>query len=673
MSDWYTHCYSRLLIDNHISEDDPAAMTRFDPERYVAMVKKAGVESAMVYATCHNGNCYYPSKVGHQHKSLGGRDIFGEVVRLLRKENIVPVAYYTSIYHNHAAKAHPSWRITLATGAQHDGRYWWSCPSNPEYREFVKAQIGEVIAYDVAGIFNDMTFWPGICICASCRERFLRETGWEIPTTIDWSDKRWVAFQRFRENVMADFSQDITASIRSQRDISVTHQTSTIQLGWVWGYSAGIAKACDYTSGDFYGGKYQHVLGCKLLAALSHKQPYEFMTSRSVNLRDHTSMKSLAELTAEAATTLANAGAYFFIDAINPDGTLEDDVYQRLGQVAQNLKPFTQAVKKHRPEMAADTAMYYSASAYVSGAESSAIMSPSSSIPSVEEASGTSVILTRNHRPFRAITNETENYHGLNTIILNNIRYTTEQENERLRTFVRAGGTLIATGLTSLYRPDGSTMGDFGLGDVFGITYAGKNSRRFHYLSFVDRRWLVAAYAPAPLASATTSRVLARINEPMFDPDSERYASIHSNPPGTLTEYVGLSVNTYGKGKCIYLASPVLALQQDAQQSFGAWLLREFVPSSIVQHTNAPHCVEITVNHSTTARAYVIGFVNYQKEQPNVPVHDIEALLKLPGVNTPKCCRRVSDGRELPVNLKDGCLHIEIPILTTLEMIEVEY
>jgi len=82
MDNWIQHCYSRLLIDNHISEDDPSFMTCFDPQRYVDMVKKAGVEASMVYACDHNGNCYYPSQVGHMHRNLNVRDIFGETVIL---------------------------------------------------------------------------------------------------------------------------------------------------------------------------------------------------------------------------------------------------------------------------------------------------------------------------------------------------------------------------------------------------------------------------------------------------------------------------------------------------------------------------------------------------------------------------------------------------------------
>ena len=61
--DWIKKCYSRMLIDNHITDLNPKFMSKFDPEQYVAMVRRAGVKSAMVYSCDHNGNCYYPTRV----------------------------------------------------------------------------------------------------------------------------------------------------------------------------------------------------------------------------------------------------------------------------------------------------------------------------------------------------------------------------------------------------------------------------------------------------------------------------------------------------------------------------------------------------------------------------------------------------------------------------------
>ena len=677
MSDWYKRCYARLLVDNHISEDDPAFMTKFDPAQYVAMVKKAGVESSMVYAVCHNGNSYYPTQVGHMHANLKGRDIFGETVNLLRREGIAPIAYYPSIYHNHSAKHHPAWRVTNANGGQHDGRYWWSCPNNDEYVAFTLAQIGEVIAYDVDGIFNDMTFWPVVCVCPNCRTKYLKETGLEIPVKPDWRSKAWIDFQRFRERSMAAFTQKITDFVKSKKAITVTHQTSTVMAGWSLSYTLGIAAACDYTSGDFYGGKYQHILGAKVLAAISKNMPYEFMTSRCVNLRDHTSMKSEADLTAEASVTLANAGAFFFIDAINPDGTLEQDVYERLGAVSQKLAPFTATVKSHVPDIVADKALYFSSAAYVDAntnltLTNAAIMGAApGGNPVADELVGTAVILTRAHIPFRVISSETEQFDGLNTIVMNNIMYTTPEENDRIRKFVKDGGTLIATGLTSLYEPDGTSTGDFGLADVFGVSFTGGQAKCFHYLSFIAKHWLISSYASAPLVKSKAAKVIAKIAEPLFNPDSEKYASIHSNPPGVITDYAGLTVNKYGQGQCLYLASPVFSLRQNAQQAFGTWLFGEYSPSALVVETNAPECVEITLLKSTTKNAYVASFVNYQNELPNVPVRELYATIRLPDGVTHRSCMRVSDNKKIAVKIEQGALRLEVPCLETIEMMEI--
>jgi hypothetical protein len=675
MNNWTQRCYTRLLIDNHITEDDPLAMTRFDPQRYVALVKQAGVEASMVYACCHNGNCYYPTKVGHMHRNLKGRDIFGETVNLLRQEGIVPVAYYTSIYHNHSAKTHPAWRMQDARGRQHDKRYWWSCPNNHDYVEFTKAQIGEVIAYDVDGIFIDMTFWPVVCTCPNCREKYLAQSGLDIPAVVDWSDPHWVSFQRFREQSMVTFCDELAGFIKSKKDMTVTFQNSPIIFGWALGQTPGIADACDYTSADFYGGKYQHVLGAKIMAAATKNQPFEYMTSRCVNLNDHTSMKSEAELRCEAATTLANGGAYFFIDAINPDGTLTDAVYQRLGRVSATLAPVTAAIKEHQPLITADTGLYFSMASLIDTSlnhkrleeldYSFAYATP----PSYEEMVGTSMILTRSHRPFKVLRETGADFSGLKTLIINNAQIMSAEEVERVRAFVREGGTLIATGLTSYMRPDGTTSGDFALADVFGVSYTGEMSRRVNFL--VSENNLVLGNRPAPLVKLAGAEQLMGLSEPTFDPDdAEDYTSIHSNPPGRMTGGVGLAVHSYGKGRCIYLAPSLLTIQQDAQQSFGAWLLEQYAPQTLVTGTNAPVSVEITLLRSTTANAYLLGMVNYQKELPNIPACSVWAEVRLPGT-TPKACRRVADGQPLPFRFADGVLNIEIPELETIEMIEI--
>ena len=282
---WLEKCYSRMLIDNHITDLNPRFMSRFDPAEYVRMLKLSGVESSMVYACDHNGNSYYPTKVGHMHAGLNGRDIFGETVRGLADAGIIPVAYHTIIHHNWSAKTHPQWQMRDRTGNNHGNRYYWSCPNNDEYVEFCCTEISEILAYPVAGIFIDMTFWPTVCCCDSCRAKFRAATGAEIPEVIDWRDPAWVRFQRWREDSMAEYAMKLTGHARKARPgVTVTHQFSPVLHGWFLGASSGIAEASDYTSGDFYGGRLQQRVGAKAFSAYTNMQPYEFMTSRCVSL-----------------------------------------------------------------------------------------------------------------------------------------------------------------------------------------------------------------------------------------------------------------------------------------------------------------------------------------------------------------------------------------------------
>jgi hypothetical protein len=686
MNSWYKSSYARLLIDNHISEDDPSFMAKFDPAGYVSLVKSAGIDAAMVYACCHNGNCYYPTKVGHMHANLHGRDIFGETVTLLRQTGITPVAYYTTIYHNHSAKTHPDWRMQDITGAQHDGRYWWSCPNSADYREFTKVQISEVITYEVDGIFIDMTFWPVICYCPNCRKRYQQETGLELPVELNWRDPEWVRFQRFRQRTMASFTQDITNCVKSQRDITVTYQSSLIIQGYMMGQNNGVADASDYTSGDFYGGKYQHILGAKVLSSASKNHPYEFMTSRCVNLNDHTSMKSEAEMCCEAATTLANGGAAFFIDAINPDGTLEQAVYGRLGKVIASLTPFTQKLKELQPVITASTGIYLSMVSHIDeklNCTSIKLLVDNpwkySNTPPVEELMGVSTLLAQTHHPYRVVRNDAD-LSGLSGLIINDARFMDVDEANRIRNFVRSGGTLIATGLTSLLDVDGTLTKDFLLADVLGVSYSGQLSKRVNYLCMNEGinppqiSKMISSNRPSPMVRATTAKVLAYLVEPLFDPDDrQHWASIHSNPPGRITEYAALTENQYGKGKCVYLAPATFGIPHDAQKCFGTWLMEQYFSPGIVISTNAPPCVEITILKSTIKNVYLLCFVNYQRELPNIMVRDLSTRIKLPLRYQLVSIRRVSDGAKVDIEKESDEITIEVPCLNTIEMFALEY
>ena len=672
---WYERCYSRLLIDNHITDLREEYMSRFSPEEYVRLVKMSGVEASMVYACDHNGNCYFPSRIGHVHKGLNGRDIFGETTALLRKEGVSPIAYYTVTYHRDCAEQLPHTSVRSVTGSTRSGRYKFTCPNQRDAVEFYKREIAEVLTYDLDGIFLDMTFWPKVCCCEACSKKF----GRPIPETIDWDSPEWVAFQRFREESLAEFAQELTDFVRKTKPgISVTHQFSPVLHGWYMGQSTAIAEASDYSSGDFYGGKLQHRFGAKVFDAFTSHRPFEFMTSRCVNLYDHTSTKSDDELFFSALTSLASGGAYFFIDAINPDGTLHEPFYRRLQAINKRLRPYKEAVAEARAFLDAKVGIYFSLNSCVNregNGVSLVKMDIESSSNMVvrrnsvnEEMMVLSELLNRMHVPYKVITERERELSGYEVIFLCQGDYLTAKEYERLRGFVRNGGTLFATGGSSLHDRLGISNGDFALADVFGIHFTGDYSPEITYTG----EELISAKGKVPLVMAKVgTEVRASLTFPDFPVgDAENYASIHSNPPASKpSSFPAITLNTFGKGRCFWMAAPILQNRQYTQHTFMQKLCSEFLPL-FVETENLPGSTEVTLLKSQDEAKRLLCLVNYQDELPVIPLHDIRLKIYLDFM--PKTFCRISTGATVPFVYENGATRFTVARLEEGEFFWIE-
>ena len=321
----------------------------------------------MVYANSHIGYCYWPTKSGQMHRGLRGRDVVRRDHRALpqgghrRRRLLQPDLQQLGV------RADPEWRILYNGGTPSRdipplGRYGVVCPNNAGYREFVEAQVEEICTgYEFDGIFFDMTFWPGVCFCAACRERYAREVGGEMPTIINWQDPQWVAFQKKREEWLVEFAAFATGTAKKYRPgISVEHNSAPLTQPWFLGTTIGLRDQNDYIGGDLYGGFGEQSFVCKLYHSITPNQPFEFMTSRCYpNLRDHTTMKSKEMLEVHAYLAMAHNGAFFFIDAIDPDGHAEPEGLRDDGG---DIRPLARTTSRTWAESCARTSRSTSAS-----------------------------------------------------------------------------------------------------------------------------------------------------------------------------------------------------------------------------------------------------------------------------------------------------------------------
>jgi hypothetical protein len=664
----------------HIPDWDDAFLSRFDAENYVAMLLRARAQSIVAYAMSHVGLFNYPTKVGRQHRNLHGRNIVQELLDRCHAHGIAVVLYNSLIFDRTTADLHPEWRMRTAEGGIHGqgGRHGLLCPNSP-YREYVRAWVEEECRlFDPEGFRFDMTFWPAVCYCGFCKARFAAEVGGVIPMAVNWLDERWVAFQRRREAWLGEFSAIATDTVKRLRPrASVEHQSSTYPLPWTFGVNSSLLAHNDFLQGDFYGDSWQGSFVRKLLEDLTPNHPSGFETSVSLELSDHTAMKPTALLEAKAAAALADNAAFIFIDAVDPIGTLNSMVYDRMGGIFDRLGPFYAELGGTR---IADVAVYYSLdSKFDFAGNGRSVAAADTTDAHTRSVTSVTRILGSHHVPFGFVTRGTLSHlSNHKVLVLANVNMMDDSEIETIRAWVRQGGRLLATGWTSLVDSHGRLRKDFGLGDVLGVTLrkpswaawphyiapteagdAGFSGYSARYPAFARTIGQEIAVLPRAEVLATTTLVW-----PTDDPS--RFASIHSNPPWQPTERPEVVTTRFGDGKSVYCASPLEIIERLDEAFMG--LIRR-LENRFTFEADAPASVELTLFHQPERHRYRLSLVNFQKDLPNIPVVEIPVRLRL--------SERVTAIAELPGqrpmahNEGDGAIRFTVPRLETLAMFGV--
>jgi hypothetical protein len=695
---WFQHSYRRNLVDMHIDDWDESFLSKLDPMTYAEMLKTANVQSTMVYANSHIGYCFWPTKNGQMHRGLRGRDFLGEVIGLCHKQGIDVVVYYTLVFDNWAYDHDPSWRILYDGGIPSRdtpvlGRYGIVCPNNGAHRAFVEAQVKELCTtYQFEGIYFDMTFWPGVCFCAACRQRYTNEVGGQMPTTINWQDPQWMAFQRKREEWLVEFAAFATGTARKHRPgISVQHNCSTLTAPWLFAATIALCEQNDFIGGDLYGGFGEQSFICKLYYSVTPNQPFEYQTSRCYpSLADHTTMKPKEMLEVHTYLTMAHGGAFFFIDAIDPVGTLNRNVYETMGEIFAKSKAYEPYLGG---ELCQDVAVYFSLDSKMDFADNGKYANTiSAATPHLDAALAAARTLRENHIPFGVISrNNLKNMAAYQVIVLPNVLAISEEEAEALRTFVERGGGLYASGQTDQTH----------LSDVFGVSTEGLATETVTYitptlrgrdlLAGVDPRYPLSIFAPsAPLSGSifetppasgrqvkarawNEDEVMATLTLPYTDPaDSQKIASIHSNPPGIATDYASVVCRTFGEGKVIWVAAALEAAVQEPHRQTFLNMIRSLASAPFSFEADAPAPVEVTVFHQPDRKRYLVNLVNEQDPLPPIPVFGIPIRVRM-GDRRPTRAALVPAESPLAFAVKGEYVEVVVPQLDIFQMLLVEY
>ncbi len=681
---WFEHSFRRNLVDMHIADSDPRFMRAYDPVHYVDNLVRAGIDTAIVYAGNCLGLCFWPTRVGQMHRGLDGRDILREVTDECRRRDLKVVVYF-NIWSRWAYDTHPEWRYVNAAGKGHlvetQGQRYGLCCPNTAYGPYVLQQVADLAEhYAMDGFWVDMIGWfAGPCFCAACQARYRDETGAAFPAQVDWLDPAFDQFQTRREAWFAGFARDIRATLhRHQPAASITFQAASWSLGWYLGVSPELFAQSDYLAGDFYGDPIEQSYVCKLLEALATHRPVEFMTSRCPTLAEHTTMKPRELLEAQAFAAMANNAAFVFIDAMNPDGTVEPAPYVVMGDILARTRVYEQYLGPHLTRLA-DVGLYTDLRSLASLQDAGTPLADASPrrVParSLQRVAGT---LVRHHLTYDVVTRrQLGELARFRVVILPDAFRLDVEEAAALREYVAAGGRLYVSGDTSF----AAGNGDFLLGDMLGVRRAGRTAWEITFLSPTPgHSELSPATAGAPLElnegmtlveADADAEVLAHLALPYTPPfDAQVYASAISNPPGPASEHPALVRHAYGQGVTLYCAGRLESAPHEAHATVFARLIRGLLNGPDLVQTDAPRAVEIMVYADDHARCLLVCLLNFQRDLPNIPVHHIEVSVGLGGrpASTVTC---LPDDVPVPARVQGDRVAFTVERLETFAMYRI--
>ena len=681
---WYSNLYRRHLIDMHIEDDKDLYLSEFSADVYLENLKKCKANYAMIYLQSHVGLCYFPTKSGVMHKHFEKNpDEIRRLIDLCHQNGIKVMAYYSLIFNTREHDRHPEWRMLtdngqsrrergsmpsnegLAFASTQMSRYGLLCPNNEEYFEFTKTQIDEILNYCAPdGIFFDMPFWPwpSICYCDSCKKRWANEVGGEIPIKPAVGSDAFAILSQKRFEWMGEWTQKVTNYVKKVApELAVYHNGASIVAGGSNnGCGEEVNEACDFCGGDLYGDIYNHSFTCKLYKNLTKNAPFEYMFSRcKPALRAHTMTKTVDEMKTAVAVTASHHGATLVIDAIDPIGTMDERVYERIGEAFSMQIPYE---PYFRGEMAEDIAIYFGIR--------SKIDPTGCKVTSINGCADASRMLIRNHIPY-GITGSFHRLEGYRALIAPMLDAADSADNDRICEYVKNGGVIYLSGIGNKALIEELTGGKIGKKIPEKRIYvAPKPEYEETFLGFNAKYPLPYDGIAFEIDGIADSDIAATFTLPYTKSTEFAFASIHSDPPGISTEIPAVVCKKYGKGVVIWTSLPLECGESEEYSDIILSLIRRFggidAPSF---ETNAPDNVEITLFESEGEKlinctVLTVGYKAY-------PVSPFTVRVKCE--REPSAVTLLPEQTPVEFGYSDGYVAFEARKLNIFDVYRIEY
>jgi hypothetical protein len=458
-------------------------ITEKDPEQYdIPWWRKFWKQTQLQGIIVNAGGivAYYPTKIPLHRKAefLGNRDLFGELSQAAKEEGLVVFARMDSNRaHEDFYKAHPDWFAVDASGKPYKAAdLYIACVNSPYYEEHIPAVLTEISQmYKPAG-FTDNS-WSGlgresICYCENCKKSFRDKSGQDIPAKKNWDDKtykQWIRWNYDRRLAIWDLNNRTTKAAggpdctwSGMNSGSVTGQSRSFRDYKGIGQRADIMMLDDQSRSDQSGFQHNGEIG-KMIHGL---MGWNKLAPESMAMYNHIKpwFRLASKPAPEARMWMINGIAggiqpwWHMIAAYHED--------RRMYHTAQ---PIMNWHKENEPYLLNRTPV---ANIGVVWSQDNTDYYGRDEADELVELPmrGMTQALVRARIPYLPVHADhiDRDAAQFSLLVLPNLALMTNDQVAAVRRFVEGGGSLIATGDSSLYDEMGDPRADYALGDIFG-------------------------------------------------------------------------------------------------------------------------------------------------------------------------------------------------------------
>ena len=495
------------VLQFNIEDEDGAYVPWIEGRSVVGLAEEIHANVIVIFARDAWGRAFYDSEIAPKHAKLGGRDFLKEVLESARDRGIrvvVMVAHTTNPY---LYSRNPRWAqinvhgklITMDTDPKRVRRkrpHWPLMCLNGPFLEYSEKEVEEVLERGVDGVFLDsFRYQPDYeysCYCDNCSRIFREENGYDIPRAEDWD---WEFYRR-------TFLWRYTVNVRAIRRLKerVMRVRPNVPLiynshpgGWGGRFNMVVELARDYidvvyaecSEADFQPPGFIAEM-VRLTKAMNGGKPVWASRNsfHTVLTTASTTPVAVRQGLREAVIAGGSPLALVFSSAFVQDRRslkAVADVYRELElleEYLEDLEPIGYAA-----------IVFSNSTVSFFGRRSPELV--------IDEVRGFYYSLLWSHVPVTYISDSYLKQGDLkrfNVIVLPNTACMSREAVKRIEDYVRDGGGVIATFLTSKMDESGNVLEEFSLSEILGVEYTGLLEFPWSYVRIVEDHALVRGF-----------------------------------------------------------------------------------------------------------------------------------------------------------------------------------